>query len=53
MAGAEADPAKLPLAAYVAVTLSVPMGRSIDAAATPLVSVEDAAAMGVMLPDVV
>ena len=48
--GVEAEAAKLPLAAKVAVTLSVPMGRSISATAEPLVRVAVTGVTTVVLP---
>ena len=52
IAGVELDAAKLPLAAYVAVTLSVPIGRSTDAIATPFVNVAELATVGVLFVEV-
>jgi hypothetical protein len=49
----ELDAAKLPLAPYAAVTLSVPIGKSTDAIATPFVNVAELATVGVLFVAVV
>src|ERR1700733_6433726 len=51
--GVDVDPANLPLAAWVSVTASVPVGRSAAAVAAPFESVPVAMRTGVLLVAVV